>query len=77
MPLCSPSPRRTSSTATSGRQLADSCDGLVGGAGLADDREVALGVERGGDTSANDFVVIEQEDADHAAIVAQIPTRWR
>ena len=57
----SPSGSRTSSTATSGLVAGMRPYGLLGGAGLADDLEVVLGLEQLAQAAAHDLVVVEQE----------------
>ena len=44
--------------------------GLLGRAGLADDREVVLGLEQLSQPAAHDLVVVEQEDVNHRLVCA-------
>ena len=53
-----------------GRGGRDPAVGLLGGAGLADDLDVALGLEELAHASADDFVIIEEEHANHRRSLA-------
>jgi hypothetical protein len=64
----SPSGRRTSRMATSGRSAGDPGTGLGGGAGLADDLDVVLGFQQLRDAAPDDLVVVEQEHRDRQGL---------
>ena len=57
---------RTSITTTSGRVCADDLDGLRAVAGLADHLDVRLAAEYQPEPGPDQFLIVHQDDADHA-----------
>ena len=61
----SPSGRRTSSTATSGRSGGNAGQRRLGRTGLADHDDVRFGLQQVTHAFADNLVVVQQEHADH------------